>query len=115
MRMEPCFNVWFEVDGEVAASRWRMRLLALIHERGSITAGAEAMGVPYRVAWQKIHEMEERLGEQLLETQTGGSEGGGAHLTEVGRHHVERMEAFCDRADRALQEIYLDTFGPSFA
>jgi len=21
------------------------------------------------------------------------------------------MEAFCDRADRALQEIYLDTFG----
>ena len=115
MRLEPCFNIWFEVDGEVAASRWRMHLLASIDERGSITAGAEAMGVPYRVAWQKVHEMEERLGEQLLETRTGGLEGGGAQLTDTGRRHVEQMRAFCEEADRALQKIYLDTFGPSLA
>ena len=61
--MEPQFNVWFEIDGEVAVSRWRMELLSAIGEHGSITAGAEAIGVPYRVAWQKIREMEERLGE----------------------------------------------------
>ena len=107
------FNVWLEDDGEVAASRWRMELLASVDERGSITAGAEAMGVPYRVAWKKIHEMEERLGEQLLETQTGGSEGGGARLTDAGRVRVEQMRIFCDRADRALHEISRDVFGPS--
>ncbi len=104
------FNVWFEDDGEVVASRWRMDLLAEIDRRGSITAGAEAMGVPYRVAWKKIHEMEERLGEQLLETQTGGTEGGGARLTDVGVAWVARMQSFCDRADRALNEISRDVF-----
>lgn len=110
--MEPNFNVWFESDGEVVTSRWRMRLLLAIDEHGSITEGARAMGVPYRVAWQKVHEMEERLGERLLETQTGGPEGGGAHLTEAGREHVARMRAFCERADQAIRRIYLDTFGP---
>ena len=109
--MQPLFNVWFEIDGEVAASRWRMELLAAVGREGSITAGAEAVGVPYRVAWQKIHEMEDRLGEQLLDTQTGGSHGGGARLTAVGRAHVERMQAFCERADAAIEEIYGDVFG----
>lgn len=108
--MEPHFNIWFEIDGEVVASRWRMRLLAAIEEHGSITAGAQAMGVPYRVAWQKVHEMEERLGQRLLETQTGGPKGGGARLTVAGREHVDRMRAFCDRTDQAVRQIYLETF-----
>jgi len=109
--MDPKFNIWFEIDGEVAASRWRMDLLAAVGREGSITAGAEATGVPYRVAWQKIHEMEDRLGETLLDTQTGGSEGGGAHLTAAGEAHVQRMQAFCERADAAMNEIYRDVFG----
>ena len=109
--MEPHFNIWIEIDGEVAASRWRMLLLEAIAEHGSITAGAEAMGVPYRVAWRKVHEMEERLDERLLETQTGGPEGGGARLTAAGRAHVDRMRSLCDRADEAIREIYSETFG----
>ena len=110
--MEPHFNIWFEIDGEVVASLWRMRLLVAIDEHGSITEGARAMEVPYRVAWQKVHEMETRLGRQLLDTQTGGAEGGGARLTAAGREHVEQMRAFCDRADQALHRIYLEVFGP---
>ncbi len=109
--MDLQFNVWFDIDGQVAVSRWRTELLSAVGEHGSITAGAEAMGVPYRVAWKKIHEMEERLGEQLLETQTGGPEGGGARLTEAGRDRVDRMRIFCDRTDRALHEIARDVFG----
>lgn len=87
-----------------------MELLAAIGDNGSITAGAEAMGVPYRVAWQKIHEMEERLGEPLLDTTTGGLAGGGARLTDEGRRHVARMREFCNRADAAIAEIYEDVF-----
>lgn len=109
--MEPRFNIWLEIDGEVATSRWRMRLLSAIDEQGSITGGARVMGVPYRVAWQKIHEMEQRLGERLLETRTGGSGGGGAGLTEAGRDHVDRMRDFCDRVEVAIRRIFLDTLG----
>jgi len=110
--VDPQFNIWFEVNGEVAASRWRMQLLAAIDDNGSITAGAGAMGVPYRVAWQKVHEMQVRLGEPLLDTTTGGSAGGGARLTDAGRLHVERMQVFCERADAAIAEIYEDVFEP---
>ncbi|MEN8235166.1 MAG: LysR family transcriptional regulator [Actinomycetota bacterium] len=111
MSFEPRFNVWFEIDGEVAASRWRMELLAAIEEHGSITAGATAMDVPYRVAWKRVNEMEERLGEQLLETKTGGADGGGARLTNAGRAHVERMRLFCERADAAFAEIHEQVYG----
>ncbi len=111
--MRPRFNIWLEVDGEVASSCWRVRLLEAIGEQGSITAGAKAMDVPYRVAWQKVHEMEERLGVQLLDTQTGGQEGGGAVLTDAGRTHVDLMRSFCEQADKAIHEIYRDTFPPT--
>ncbi len=110
--MEAKFNIWFEVDGEVATSLWRVELLEAIDKHGSITAGAKAMGVPYRVAWQKVHDMEERLGIQLLETQTGGSEGGGAALTGAGRAHVRQMRHFADRAERAIGDIRDEVFGP---
>jgi molybdate transport system regulatory protein len=109
--VDPKFNVWFEIDGEVATSRWRTELLAAIDREGSITAGAEAVGVPYRVAWQKIHDMETRLGEQLLDTRTGGSHGGGARLTDAGRQHVEQMQKLCERSDSAIEAIYRDVFG----
>ncbi|MEN8114305.1 MAG: LysR family transcriptional regulator [Actinomycetota bacterium] len=111
MGLEPKFNVWFEIDGEVAASRWRMELLAAIEEHGSITAGAAAMDVPYRVAWKRINEMEERLSEQLLETKTGGAEGGGANLTDAGRDHVARMRKFCERADATIAKIHREIYG----
>jgi len=111
--MDLRFNIWFENDGDVVASQWRMELLAAVDQHGSITAGAEAMGVPYRVAWKRIHEMEERLGEQLLETRTGGSQGGGAKLTEAGKRWVDRMGVFCDRADVALDEIAREVYGRS--
>lgn len=50
--------------------------------------------------------MEQRLGEQLLDTKTGG-----ARLTEAGRAHVERTLEFCARSDAAIEEIYQDVFG----
>ena len=109
--MEPKFNIWFEVDDEVATSLWRVELLESIEANGSITGGAKAMGVPYRVAWQKVRDMEERLGVKLLETQTGGSEGGGAALTEAGRSHVGEMRLFADRAERAIGDIRDEVFG----
>jgi len=108
--MDLRFNIWFEDDGEVIASRWRMELLAAVDEHGSITAGAAAVGVPYRVAWKKIREMEDRLDETLVETQTGGAEGGGAHLTAAGREWVDRMRSFCEQADRMLIEIAGEIF-----
>jgi molybdate transport system regulatory protein len=89
--MEPKFNIWIEINGEVALSAWRLGLLRAIAETGSINAAADKLKIQYRVAWQKIHEMETRLGVKLLETQTGGLHGGGAKLTPIGLDYVEKL------------------------
>ncbi len=109
--MEPKYNFWLERNNEVVVSVWRIKLLDAIAQTGSISAGAEKMGVPYRVAWQKIREMEERLGQKLLETQTGGRDGGGAKLTPLAVDYVEKFTQFNEEAHQYLQTRYEAMFG----
>jgi len=96
MEMTPRANFWIEKDGQVVLSTWRVALLEAIAETGSITAGAEKMNVPYRVAWQKVREIEDRLGKSVVETQTGGPGGGGAQLTPTGERYVRQFHEFAD-------------------
>ena len=108
--MKPRANLWIEKDGEVVLSTWRVALLEAVAEAGSITAGAEKMGVPYRVAWQKIREIEERLGVAVVETQTGGPGGGGAELTPTGERYVEQFHNFADGLQKIVRERYREVF-----
>lgn len=97
--LTPKTNVWLEAEGEVALSRWRVELLRAVDRTGSISAAAEAMNIQYRLAWQRIHEMEERLGVSLVHTTTGGVGGGGATLTPTARDLIERYLALADAVD----------------
>ena len=108
--MKPRYNFWLEQDGEVVLSVWRVRLLEAVAETGSISGAARAMDVPYRVAWQKIHEMETQLGHKLVETQTGGRKGGGAVLTTMGAVYVELFSRFSEEARELLEARYEEIF-----
>lgn len=100
----PHTNVWLEVAGEVALSRWRVELLQAIDHTGSISAAAEAMNIQYRLAWQRIHEMEERLGVALVHTTTGGHGGGGSTLTPAARDLIARFLAMAEAIDLYTNE-----------
>ncbi len=104
--LEPHVNLWLEVDGEVALSHWRVQLLKAVARTGSISAAAAAMGVQYRLAWQRIHEMEERLGVALLHTSAGGRGGGGSTLTPLAEEIVARFEAMMDAVEADVNEQY---------
>lgn len=108
--MQPRYNLWIEIDGQVVLSLWRVDLLRAVARDGSISAAAEALGIPYRVAWQKIHEMETRLGQKLVTTQTGGRHGGGAKLTA----EAERYLAQFDRFAHDLEGFVNDAFAANF-
>lgn len=110
--MQPRYNLWLEIDGQVVLSLWRMRLLRAVEETGSITAAAEALDVPYRVAWQKIHEMEERLHEKLVETQVGGAQGGGARLTAAGEKYLDQFDRFAHDLERFVVDSFEANFPP---
>jgi len=102
--LRPRYNLWLEKENEVAISHWRVRLLEAIRETGSITAAAVRMKVPYRKAWERVQEMESVLKMRLVNTETGGTGGGGAFLTDIALqlihdfHQYESgFEEFMDR------------------
>jgi molybdate transport system regulatory protein len=103
-------NFWIEQGGRVVLSRWRVALLQAIDETGSISAAAERMGIPYRRAWDKVHECEERLGVKLLATQTGGTGGGGARLTPEGGEYVKRFQKFSQGLDDLINSRFTEAF-----
>jgi molybdate transport system regulatory protein len=109
--MRPHYNLWLEVDGEVVLSLWRADLLRAVAATGSISAAAEQLHIPYRTAWQKIHEMETRLGEKLIETQTGGHPGGGARLTLAAELYLARFERFAHDMERFVVDAFEANFG----
>lgn len=108
--MKPRFNFWLENEGNVAVSVWRVRLLTAVDGTGSISQAARQMDIPYRIAWQKIHEMEEQLGVKLVETQVGGKRGGGACLTPVGRRLVDKFARLAEDAEGFLESRYKEIF-----
>ncbi len=108
--MQPRANVWLEREGKVALSIWRVELLKAIAETGSITAAAAKMNIPYRRAWDKIHECEERLGIKLVETQVGGVDGGGSQLTPEAKDYINRFQEFTAGLQSLLRQRFQETF-----
>ncbi len=103
-------NLWIEKDDKVVLSSWRIRLLEAVEQTGSISAAASRMGVSYRRAWEKIHESEERLGVKLVETQTGGTGGGGSHLTPVATDYIKRFREFMAGLDEIVTHRFEKIF-----
>jgi molybdate transport system regulatory protein len=89
-----------------SVGRDRIRLLQAVAREGSITAGAKAVGLTYKAAWDALDAMANLFGHPLLETRTGGRAGGGARLTPTGVRVIEafgRLEAEMSRALRAIE------------
>jgi molybdate transport system regulatory protein len=86
--------------------RDRIRLLEAVGREGSITAGAKAVGLTYKAAWDALDAMANLFGQPLLATRTGGKTGGGSVLTPTGVRAIEafhRLEAEMARVVRVLE------------
>lgn len=108
--MEAKFNLWLEKNGRVALSRWRVQLLEAIAATGSISAAARALNVPYRRAWEKVHEIETSLGFRVLNTATGGEGGGGAALTPEAENAIRQFHALSAGLDEEIQRRQRNVF-----
>ncbi len=108
--MEVKSNIWLEIDGQVVLSAWRIDLLRAIQQTGSISGAAELMNIPYRRAWEKIHQLEERLGLKLVETQVGGYGGGGAKLSRECLELIAKYALLTQGIDPLLQQRFEEIF-----
>jgi molybdate transport system regulatory protein len=71
----------------------KIALLELIEKHGSISAAGKEMGMSYRRAWLLVDEINHIFREPLVQAQMGGSGGGGAVITRLGREVAGRYRA----------------------
>jgi molybdate transport system regulatory protein len=104
-------KVWVDDDdGRVVLSAWRVALLVAIQEHGSLSAAARALHVPHRTAWQRVREMEQRVGRQLVQTTSGGIGGGQSTLTQDALDVVARYQ----RLEQGIEDLIAERFRLAF-
>jgi len=79
----------------------KIKLLELVGESGSISAAGRAMNMSYRRAWMLIDSLNRCFRAPVVETQLGGTRGGGAVLTDLGRDVIGRYRAIERAATKA--------------
>ncbi len=109
--MEPRLKLWMEKDGLLVLSDYRAELLDHIARTGSISRGAERMGLSYRRAWGKVKEMERNLGKRLVQSETGGPGGGRTKLTPECEEILARYRVFRAAARADVSRDFAQAFG----
>ena len=84
--------------------RGKMELLEHIRETGSISAAGRAMDMSYRRAWLLIDDMNQCFRHTVVSAKPGGSQGGGAVLTEFGTELVRDYRAIESAASTAAKK-----------
>jgi molybdate transport system regulatory protein len=81
----------------------KVRLLEEIARTGSISAAGRVMNLAFHNAWDLVNGMNKTFG-PVVETSIGGSDGGGASLTKVGKTLVAEYRAIQDAAATASRK-----------
>jgi len=88
---------------EIAIGPGKADLLDAIAATGSISESARRLGMSYRRAWLLVDTMNRCFREPLVSSATGGSGGGGAHVTDFGNRVLRHFRAMEKRIDRAIE------------
>ena len=83
-------SIRIDFGPELRVGPGKIRLLEEIAAHGSIAAGARAMDMSYRRAWELIDDLNTVFGRPVVEPKSGGRHGGGATLTALGASLVRR-------------------------
>lgn len=82
----------------------KISLLQAIAHTGSISAAARDQGMSYRRAWLLLDEMNRALLQPVVQTQAGGSHGGGAQLTATGERLIVLYHQIEEKAEQAIRD-----------
>lgn len=97
-------------DGEKVFGRGPLILLETVDKLGSLNKACNQLNMSYSKAWSIINRAEGLLGYTLLETHTGGVDGGGSSLTPKARTLIKAYKNFCKEAEENLDSLYRKYF-----
>ena len=111
--LEPHLKLWIEDNGRLLMSDYRVRLLELIAETGSLARAAATLSLSYRRAWGKLKELERNLGMALVSSEVGGPGGGRTSLTPAGKALVSAYEEFSRRTQTEVKQAFDELLLPA--
>jgi len=94
-------TIRIDLSDDGAIGPGKIRLLELVGESGSISAAGRAMKMSYRRAWMLIDNLNRCFRSPVVETQLGGTRGGGAVLSALGHDVIARYRAIERAAAKA--------------
>ncbi|WP_445405015.1 winged helix-turn-helix domain-containing protein [Acinetobacter vivianii] len=95
-------------DEQIAFGPGKAELLEAIQRTGSISQAAKSMDMSYRRAWQLVDTMNQCFQSHLVETQTGGTHGGGAIVTELGQVILKKFRGMEQQAIQSVVAEFED-------
>ena len=98
--LRPQLRVSFKKS--IAMGPGKADLLDAIEDTGSISAAARKLDMSYRRAWLLVETMNSCFKSPLVETATGGQQGGGAQVTLLGKEVVRRYRAMEKKAQASV-------------
>ena len=93
-------------DGTIVLGPGKADLLDAIARTGSIRAAAGELEMSYMRAWTLVRTMNAAFRSPLVEKERGGTEKGGAQLTERGRSVLALYRRMEEKATRAAQPLW---------
>jgi len=94
------------LEQNIAFGPGKADLLEAIEKTGSISQAAKSMNMSYRRAWQLVDTMNQCFETALVETQTGGTHGGGAAVTAIGQKVLQHYRQMEINARQTLEQDY---------
>lgn len=104
MRYKSSVKIRLYLNDKVALGPGKADLLDAIVQHGSISAAGRAMGMSYKRAWDLVNTMNECFTQPMVITAKGGSHGGGAEVTELGKLILTQYRQAQYNAERAVEQ-----------
>ncbi len=100
LELKPQLRISFRKS--IAMGPGKADLLESIAATGSISAAARKLAMSYRRAWLLVDTMNTCFKSALVETLTGGAQGGGAQVTALGHDVVKRYREMEKKAGESV-------------
>jgi molybdate transport system regulatory protein len=97
----PTIRVRIDLSPDSALGPGKIALLEHIEVTGSLSQAARELGMSYRRAWLLLDDVNRMFDEPATTTSVGGSGGGGARLTDLGREIIKAYREIEDAAEKA--------------
>lgn len=104
MRYKTSVKIRLHINDKVALGPGKADLLEAIIQHGSISAAGRAMNMSYKRAWDLVNTMNESFTKPIVVTAKGGSHGGGAEVTELGKQVLQQYRQAQRQAEKAIEQ-----------